>query len=195
MASSKNFSALVSLLFMPQISSIYAFALLFLNIKTSILYLAVAVLFSSVIQSLSLLLHARKSTGDVNVSDRKDRFWLFVVAILSYFAGFFMLNYFSAPFIFTALMLSYLINAIAAAAITKFVTKVSIHMWGISGPSVAIFYSYGLLGFLGMLLLAAFVGGARIKLNQHTISQVILSFVLSVPITFFIIYYLSPFLI
>ena len=133
--------------------------------------------------------------GNVNVSDRKDRFGLFVVAILSYFAGFFILKYFSAPFIFTALMLSYLLNTMVAAVITKFVTKVSIHVWGISGPSVAIFYSYGLPGFLGMLFLAAFVGGARIKMSQHTISQVILSFVLSVPITFFIIYYLSQFLI
>ncbi|TRZ54495.1 hypothetical protein D4Q76_02305 [archaeon] len=195
MALNKNFSALVSLLFMPNISSIYAFALLFLNINTSIFYLAIAVLFSSVIQSLSLLLYARKSMGDVNVVDRKDRFGLFAVAILSYFVGFLMLKYFSAPFIFTALMLSYLLNTMVAAVITKFVTKVSIHVWGISGPSVAIFYSYGLPGFLGMLFLAAFVGGARIKMRQHTISQVVLSFVLSVPITVFIIYYLSQFLI
>ncbi len=195
MALSKNFSGLVSLLFMPNISSIYAFALLFLNTKTSIFYLAIAVLFSSAIQSLSLLMYARKSKGDVNVADRKDRFGLFAVAILSYFVGFFMLKYFSAPFIFTALMLSYLLNTMVAAAITKFITKVSIHVWGISGPSVAIFYSYGLTGFFWMLLLAAFVGGARIKLNQHTISQAVLSFVLSIPITFFIIYYLSPFLI
>ncbi len=195
MALSKDFSGLVSLLFMPNISSIYAFALLFLNIKTSIIYLAIAVLFSSVIPSFSLLMYARKSAGDVNVADRKDRFGLFTVAILSYFVGFFVLNYFSAPFIFAALMLSYLLNTMVAAAVTKFITKVSIHVWGISGPSVAIFYSYGFSGFLGMLFLAAFVGGARIKLNQHTISQVVLSFVLSIPITVFIIYYLSPFLI
>jgi len=195
MAPSKNFSALVSLLFMPQISSIYAFALLFLSANTSIIYLAIAVLFSSVTQALSLFLYARKSKGDVNVADRKDRFGLFAAAMLSYFAGFLMLKYFSAPFIFTALMLSYLLNTMVAAAVTKFVTKASVHVWGISGPSVAIFYSYGLPGFSGMLLLAAFVGGARIKLGQHTISQVVLSFVLSVPITAFIIYYLSPFLI
>lgn len=195
MALSKNFGVLVSLLFMPNISSIYAFALLFLNIKTSISYFAIAVLFSSAIPSLSLLLYARKSKGDVNVADRKDRFGLFAVAILSYFAGFFMLKYFSAPFIFAALMLSYLLNTMVAAAVTKFITKVSIHVWGISGPSVAIFYSYGLSGFLGMLFFAAFVGGARIKLNQHTIGQVVLSFILSIPITIFIIYYLSPLLI
>ena len=73
-------------------------------------------------------MYARKSMGNVNVSDRKDRFGLFVVAILSYFAGFFILKYFSAPFIFTALMLSYLLNTMVAAVITKFVTKVSIHV-------------------------------------------------------------------
>lgn len=191
----KSHSALISLLFMPQISSAYAFAFLFLNAKVPLIYLIIAILFSSLIPLFSFLSYFKKYGGDVNVTDRKNRLWLFVTAMVSYFIGFLTLVHFSAPFIFVALMLAYFLNTIFAAVITKFITKVSIHVWGISGPSVAIFYSYGLPGFLGMVILAAFVGGARIRLHQHTVNQVALSFALSIPITIFIIYYLSPFLI
>ncbi len=191
----KKLAEYVSLAFMPQISSTYSFALLFAYTKTGLVYLALAVFFSSVIPLISLSYYSKVSRGDAYVIERKNRSGLFAIAILSYFTGFIFLKYASAPFIFSALMLCYLLNTIVAALITKYFSKVSIHVWGISGPSVAIFYYYGLLGLASMLLLAAIVGIARINLNQHTKTQVLLSFVFSVPITFFIIYVLSPLII
>jgi hypothetical protein len=185
-------SNVLSLLFMPQISSAYVFAALALASKDPIPYLAVAVLFSSLIQVASLLAYAIKSKSDMNVADTKGRSVLFAIAIASYFAGFCVFWYISAPFILGALMLSYTLNTLAAAAVTRYLTRVSIHVWGISGPAVAVLYSYGFIGFLAMLLLAAVVGAARIELRRHTTGQVLLSFVLSVPITLFVIYVLSP---
>jgi membrane-associated phospholipid phosphatase len=85
-------------------------------------------------------------------------------------------------------MLAYVINTIIAAIITKYFTKISIHVWGISGPSVAILYAYGLPAFLIMLILAAIVGYSRIKLKAHIINQVIAAIIFSVLITILVIY-------
>ena len=122
------------------------------------------------------------------MQDRADRPVLFVIAILSYLAGFVVLRYLQAPFIFNALMFAYFANTILAALITRYLTKVSIHTWGITGPSVAILYSLGAVGFLLMLILAIVVGSTRVKLGYHSTGQVALSFLASVPPTGFIVY-------
>ena len=183
---------MISLLFMPQVSSIYAFALLFMYRSIDPLYLLVAVLFSSLVPLSSLAYYVAVMGGNPDVSGREERKWLFAVAILSYLIGVLALMYLSAPFIFVALMLSYMLNTIVAALVTKYFTKVSIHVWGISGPSVAIFYDYGISGLAGMLLLAAIVGISRVRLRRHTVNQVLLSFVLSVPVTFLVVYVIAP---
>src|SRR3989475_7316575 len=134
------------------------------------------------------LVYMRFSKRDANVQDREDRPVLFAIAILSYLVGFALLRYLGAPFIFSALMFAYFANTTLAAVITRYLTKVSIHTWGITGPSVAILYSFGAFGFLLMLVAGAIVGGTRIRLGYHTWRQVALSFVASIPLTWFIVY-------
>lgn len=183
---------MVSFLLMPQISSIYPFTLLVLATGASIFHFAICILFTSLIQIVSMFVYVIKSGDDFNVPKRENRLLLFVVAIISYFTAFFILKYTFAPFIITALMLCYALNTIVATLITHYLTKVSIHVWGISGPSVAVYYSYGVIGFVLMLILAGIAGVARINSEKHTLKQVVLSFVLSIPITAIIIYILAP---
>ena len=94
----------------------------------------------------------------------------------------------------TALMFAYFVNTTLAAPITKYVTKVSIHTWGITGPSVAIFYSFGIIGLTLMLALRAVVGSSRVKLGVHSWRQVGLSFLVSIPLTWTIVYVIPAFL-
>ncbi len=185
---------LISMIFMPQISSAYVFILLQLIVKANLLYVLIAILFSSLIQVLLLLFYARKSNWDINITNKSNRLLLFIAVNIVYLIGFIILAYLSAPFIMTALMLSYTINSFVAGIITKYWTKVSVHVWGISGPSIAILYIYGLIGFLVMLLLAAIIGYSRIVTGNHTIKQVLVAFGVSLPLTFLIIYYLAHFL-
>ena len=145
-------------------------------------------LFATLVEVGSLLTFVQFSKKDANVQDRADRPVLFVIAIFSYLAGFVVLRYLQAPFIFNALMFAYFANTILAAAITRYLTKVSIHTWGITGPSVAILYSLGAVGFLLMLILAIVVGSTRVKLGYHSTGQVALSFLASVPLTWLIVY-------
>src|SRR5256712_12205415 len=180
----------VAVVFMPQASSAYAFLALSIasGIEETPLYLLLSILFASLIELGSLLVYVRFLKRDVNVQDRKDRPILFGIAILSYLIGFVLLRDLGAPFIFSALMFAYFANTAFAAVITRHLTKVSIHTWGITGPSVAILYSFGAFGFLLMLVAGAIVGGTRIGLGYHTWRQVALSFVASIPLTWFIVY-------
>jgi len=75
----------------------------------------------------------------------------------------------------------------AGSRITKYLTKVSIHTWGITGPSVPILSSFGALPFL-VLVVGLVVGTARVTLGYHTWAQVALSFLTAVPFTWLILY-------
>jgi hypothetical protein len=180
----------IALAFMPQMSSAYAFLALSFGsgIARTWLYLLISIVFASLIELGSLLVYAHFWKRDMNVQDREDRPILFAVAILAYLVGFALLRYLEAPFIFTALMFAYFANTTLAAAITRYLTKVSIHTWGLTGPSVAILYSFGSVGFLLMLIAGAVVGGTRIRLGYHTRAQVALSFAASIPLTWLIVY-------
>lgn len=182
----------IAIVFMPQVSSAYAFlALAFSNgIENTLVYLTISVTFATLIEVSSLLVYTRLSKKDVNVEDREDRPVLFAIATLSYLIGFVFLRYLDAPFIFSALMFAYFANSILAAVITRYLTKVSIHTWGITGPSVAILYSIGVPAFVLTLIVGALVGASRVLLRYHTREQVILSFLTAVPFTGFIVYIL-----
>src|SRR3989442_2056923 len=183
-------SEAIALMFMPQMSSAYAFLALSIagGIERTSLYLLFSIVFASLIELGSLLVYARFLKRDPNVQDREDRPILLAIAIFSYLIGFTLLRYVGAPFIFSALMFAYFANTTLAAVITKYLTKVSIHTWGITGPSVAILYSFGAFRVLLMLVAGAIVGGTRIGLGYHTWRQVALSFVASIPLTWFIVY-------
>jgi len=184
------FCRAVSIAFAPQISSIYAFAALSLacGLEATRLQLLIAVFFTSLIPMAALFAHMRWSNKDSNVEERTDRPILFLTAILSYFGGFASLKYVGAPFIFDALMFAYFVNTILAAFITRYATKVSIHTWGVTGPSVAILYCYGFAGLTLMLVAGLIVAGSRVELGHHTVQQVSLSALVSIPLTWFVVY-------
>lgn len=186
----KEFWRAVSVVFAPQVSSIYTFTALSLasGIETTGLQLLVAVLFASLIPTGALFAHMRRSRVDSNVEERGDRPALFLAAILSYLAGFVSLRLLGAPFIFDALMFAYFVNTLLAALITEYVTKVSIHTWGVTGPSVAILYCFGTAGFAAMLAAGIIVAGSRVALGHHTVGQVSLSVLVSIPFTWFVVY-------
>jgi len=192
----KKFYKTVSVVFAPQVSSVYVFAALSLasGIETTGFQFLVAVLFTSLIPTIILFTQMRRSKIDSNVQERSDRPALFLTAILSYLAGFVSLRYLGAPFIFDALMFAYFVNTILAALITKYLTKVSIHTWGVTGPSIAILYSCGLAGLVPMLVAGSIVTGSRVALGYHTVEQVSFSVLVSIPFTWFVVYVLPTML-
>ena len=125
-----NISKILSIAFAPQITPIYWFVILyFKNVKaTNNLYSTlIAITFAAAFEIVALLVYATKSK-DFFVTERQKRMPLFIVSMLSYFVGTVLLKIYNAPFVIYALMLSYLINTIIAALITKHYSKISTHM-------------------------------------------------------------------
>ncbi|MEM0159632.1 MAG: hypothetical protein QW046_01640 [Candidatus Micrarchaeaceae archaeon] len=194
MDKSLNLHNVLSLSFAPQISPIYWFLLLFIGSQNNLIVFFVAITFSSLVQIVSLIVYAKRTNSGFYVADKEKRLPLFLISITAYFIGFVLLEVLKASFIFKALMLAYIINTIIAALITKYLTKISIHVWGISGPSVAILYVYGYYAFAAMLALALIIGYSRIMVKAHSFRQVISAIFLSILITILVIYGLGSYI-
>src|SRR5437899_8578300 len=128
---------------MPPLFSFYVFLALLFSTGSAWFYLIISVIFASIIQGISLLRYVRTSKKDANVENRDDRPALFAIAIITYTLGYVTLRSLGAPFIFNGLMFAYVCNTTLAPVITKYLTQVSVHTWGIAGPSVSILYDHG----------------------------------------------------
>ncbi|MEM0149314.1 MAG: hypothetical protein QXW10_00245 [Candidatus Micrarchaeaceae archaeon] len=181
----------ISLATVPQISPIYFFVALFLTVKgTTVLDLFVSIAFAALIEIAYSAAYIRKAGTDIFVTQRRERDSIFYVSIASFLVGFLVLAKIEAPYIVSVLMLAYFVNAIAAFILNTFFDKVSIHVWNVSGPSIAILYVLGILPFIVTLLAAVLIGYSRIMLHHHTARQVALAFIVSLPLTYLIIFYL-----
>ena len=178
----------ISIAFMPPLFSFYVFLALSFSTGSAWFYLIISVIFASIIQGISLLRYVRTSKKDANVENRDDRPALFAIAIISYTLGYVTLRSLGAPFIFNGLMFAYVCNTTLATVITKYLTKVSVHTWGIAGPSVAILYGLGAVPFVLVVVVGLVVGSTRVKLGYHNSAQVALSFLTAVPFTWLILY-------
>ncbi len=183
---------IIPIITMPQLTPAFMFAMLLIgSLSSNWLALTVAIIFSTLIQIVTIIIFIYWKRGtDIFFEDRTKRAPLFLIGIIAYSIGAILLFYINAPFIVTALMLAYAINSLAAAAITLFY-KVSIHTWGISGPTVALFYMYGIAALMAGIVIALLVGFSRVRANAHTTGQVLLAILVSMPLTYLVIYYLS----
>jgi hypothetical protein len=138
----------------------------------------ISILFMSVIPLLAwthLLKHPKDFKGERKLS--------FVIDILSYSIGFVILLIMKKRNIYSALALSYLLNAAALAIINKAGYKASGHGAGIGGPATALTFAFGWSGAISFLFLLP-VGYAKVKLKDHTPLQFIIGAGLSAAITY-----------
>jgi membrane-associated phospholipid phosphatase len=122
---------------------------------------------------------------DMYAFDRQTRFKPFLGAMLCYFLGLIALIATSAPLLVSVLMAGYMINTFVMMLITLR-WKISIHASGIAGPATFLVYAFG-IQFVWMFLLILPVGWARLKLNAHTLSQVVIGFSLTVALTYLLL--------
>lgn len=120
--------------------------------------------------------------GSLEMPDRQERHWPFVLTLVCYLAAIYLLLRLPIPRIF-AYMVGGGLLAIAWAFIINLKWKVSIHMMGIGGL-MGLLFGYALLfhvnmqfTFILISVLAGILGWARLKRNAHTPSQVYVGFV------------------
>ncbi len=101
-----------------------------------------------------------------------ERKMSFIIDMISYPIGFILLVVLKGNKIFSALTLSYLLNAVVLLAINKVGYKASGHGAGVAGPATALTILFGVVGAISFLFLVP-VFYSKIKLKDHTFMQLL----------------------
>lgn len=146
------------------------------------LLIAITTLFGAVLPlSSTYYLVWKGIIPDIYASDRSTRTEPFLWAMASYLMGVTALLWYNAPFVVTALMACYFVNAIVMLCITLY-WKISIHMVGVMGPITALMFELG-TKIAPLMLLLLPVAWARLELKAHNKKQVAAGAVLSSILT------------
>lgn len=151
-------------------------------IEGSLLATAVALVFIVVLPIADVIRRYLKGEVDILVPERSMRGRFLIQAALSYSTGFIFLRLLNAKML-SVLALTYLFVSLALIALNKSITKVSVHMAGITGPATFLIYS-GIhsIGY-AITLLIPLLAWSRWRSGSHTIEQVLLGSAVSFFIT------------
>lgn len=155
--------------------------------------LAVVYLFTVLAPSLLIFVYRWIQGWTSHEMGRKERRIVpYILSILCYFGCFFWMEYRNTPRVISII----LVVALAIQMVCAFINvwwKISTHTAGIGGVagalvSYSVAFSFNPLWWLCLvLLLAGVVGTARMILRQHTLSQVVMGFVVGVACALFVI--------
>ena len=151
------------------------FGLMIYNDQTLIsrhLLFFISILFTNILPLFTIIYY--KNLGKLSAFDaplRQERIELLVIAAIYNAIGFILLDHLGASQLIKGLMFCYAINTAIVWRITIY-WKISIHMVGIGGPIIALWFS----GFeypivMGSIIIL--VSTARVILKAHTPAQVI----------------------
>jgi membrane-associated phospholipid phosphatase len=167
---------IISTLFVPPsftliLFTLFAFTLETSKYKTSVL-ISVTIIFAFVLPILLFLyLRKRGKIIDVDATVKEERTFPFLIAVLFYIAGIYILIKTQVNIISIAFWFCYISNTVLVVIINKY-WKISAHMMGAAGPFAAVCFVYGAIA-LPFIFILLIIGWSRIYLKCHNIYQVI----------------------
>ncbi len=125
-----------------------------------------SVMFLGLLPVLAIILDSRRGKTDVFVSRREQRPFYFILAIVSYLAGYVYFRFVSPNPMMSGFHLAYVIVT-SAMTLATLKWKASVHACGISGPTT---YLVLKMGYVHAVLYAILIPvyAARLKLRAHT---------------------------
>ncbi len=169
---------IITFVFDVPVVAIFAFLMFYIFKAHNFESFAIATLFIGIIP-LFAWTHLIKHPGDF----KGERKLSFIIDAISYPIGFIILLGIHRKDIYSALVLSYVLNVIALIVINKAGFKASGHGAGIAGPATALAIEFGKYGIISFLLLIP-VGIAKLKLKDHTVLQFVAGAALSAALTY-----------
>jgi len=149
-----------------------------------------SIAFATVFPIVIVVFFAKRERIDYNIPERNVRYKPFVFAIASYVFGFLALLSLKAPALMICMMVAYAINTGVMSLITLF-WKISIHAAGVTGPMTFLVYALGWQwSFLYLLMIP--VGGIKLLMREHTISQLAAGAVISAALSWLQIIFILP---
>ncbi len=167
---------IISILFVPPsftiiIFTIFAFLLEDTAFRSFIL-ISTALVFGFFMPVIMFTIFRKKGLiADVDAKIKEERTFPFLLSVLFYAAGLIILIYYRIDLVSIAFWFCYISNTLLLVIINKY-WKISAHMMGASGPFAALVYVFGFAA-LPFIILLIFIGQARIKLECHTLNQVV----------------------
>jgi len=137
---------------------------------------------------LFLILRKKGKLADQDASIKEERTIPFLIAIIFYLIGLWIMIKYDLNIISIAFWFCYISNTIITIFINRF-WKISAHAMGVAGPFSAMVFAFGWIGVV-LLPIVILVGWARIELKCHTLTQVVAGILLA-----FISVYFQMFLI
>jgi len=167
----------------PFIIAILLFVVINYYIKEPNFYLIsfLCILFAGFIPILTSLLWIERKKIEIDMPKKEDRIYPLLMVIISYFIGVVVLYSAHASPITIGIMFCYFSNTIIVLLISKY-WKISIHSMGVAGPSAALIYVFGGVGFYFALLIPL-VMWSRIYLKKHNFFQVTMGALIGFIIT------------
>ena len=177
--------------FLLQAQILVAILLVFIFIsdtkEENFILFAINISFLSLAPLLTVLLWARKNDDSFEITDKKDRYVPYAVALLFYLICSVLSYRIQNIGVYSYVSVSYLFGVIVMAAGNYF-TKISVHASGIaifSAIAVCLFWPWGMF----TILLIPFISWIRFSAGKHTIPQLIIGAIvgLAVPISLYMI--------
>ena len=178
---------ILSTLFVPPSFTIIVFSILAFQLEETafhrtILILA-ALVFGFIFPVIMFATFRKKEwIADIDAKRKEERTFPFLLSVLFYAAGLILLISFKIDIVSIAFWFCYISNTLLLVIINKY-WKISAHMIGASGPFAVLTYVFGLAA-LPFIILLFFIGQARIKLECHTLNQVLAGAILGFASTF-----------
>lgn len=133
------------------------------------------------------MMRAKGLISSMQLFERRERTFPFIIAALAYFVTYFMLRNLGLPSIYLIFFLGGAILTVLATGI-NFFWKISIHMLGMGGLTggfigLMLFRSiYSPVLLIVIIMLSSLVAFSRLKLNAHNESQVYVGYLLGVVV-------------
>ncbi len=194
----KSIAHVISTIFQPLLMPTYGVMLLFVYTYFGVIYtrqfwliISPIFLFSFVIPAILIFMLFRMGIiSDLSLTKRRERFYPYLITLLSYTAMMIFYYRMNMPKWFLLMIAASIAIMVVAIVITLW-WKISAHMFGIGGlvggaMSVSYFVerSNPYYLFMGLFILAGLIGTSRLILKRHTLPQVIAGFLLGFLLSF-----------
>ncbi|MBK7228099.1 MAG: hypothetical protein IPH97_04355 [Ignavibacteriales bacterium] len=180
--SSHKLARIISTLFVPPSFTIIIFTIFAFSLESEpskqLITILNALVFGFIAPiALFLILRKKGKLADQDASIKEERTIPFLIAIIFYLIGLWVLIKYDLNIISIAFWFCYISNTIITIFINKF-WKISAHSMGVAGPFSAIVFAFGSVGII-LLPIVILVGWARVELKCHTLTQVVAGILLA----------------
>ena len=180
--SSHKLARIISTVFVPPSFTIIVFSIFASQLESELSRQIATILISfafGFIAPITLFLVLRKKgkLADQDASIKEERTIPFLIAIIFYLIGLWVMIKYDLNIISIAFWFCYISNTVITIFINKF-WKISAHAMGAAGPFAAVVFAFGWIGMI-LLPIVILVGWARVELKCHSISQVLVGILLA----------------